>query len=163
MILHFDADAFFASVEQAADPKLRGRAIAVGGERRGVIASASYEARKMGSYRPMPTARGMKGRNHRSKSNAKIVTQSLNVKSCFSSLDSTLTIPAIIKAAVAQGMPAVAITDPNLHAAVPFSKPPPSGSRPSSARSWCDQKLLLAYVQNQTVMPIFAGYFQVMH
>ena len=57
MIVHLDADAFFASVEQAADPKLRGRAIAVGGERRGIIASASYEARKMGVYTPMPTAR----------------------------------------------------------------------------------------------------------
>lgn len=60
MILHFDADAFFASVEQAADPKLRGRPIAVGGERRGIIASASYEARKMGIYTPMPTARARK-------------------------------------------------------------------------------------------------------
>ncbi|MES2597440.1 MAG: DNA polymerase III subunit alpha [Verrucomicrobiota bacterium] len=60
MILHFDADAFFASVEQAADPKLRGRAIAVGGERRGIIASASYEARKLGIYTPMPTARAKK-------------------------------------------------------------------------------------------------------
>lgn len=60
MILHFDADAFFASVEQAADPKLRGRPIAVGGERRGIIASASYEARKMGIYTPMPTARAKK-------------------------------------------------------------------------------------------------------
>jgi error-prone DNA polymerase len=60
MILHFDADAFYASVEQAADPKLRGRPIAVGGERRGIIASASYEARKMGIYTPMPTARAKK-------------------------------------------------------------------------------------------------------
>ncbi len=60
MILHFDADAFFASVEQAADPRLRGRPIAVGGERRGIIASASYEARKMGIYTPMPTARAKK-------------------------------------------------------------------------------------------------------
>ncbi len=60
MILHFDADAFFASVEQAADPKLRGRPIAVGGERRGIIASASYEARRMGIYTPMPTARAKK-------------------------------------------------------------------------------------------------------
>ncbi|MFO1485537.1 MAG: DNA polymerase III subunit alpha [Verrucomicrobiaceae bacterium] len=60
MILHLDADAFFASAEQAADPKLRGRAIAVGGERRGIIASASYEARKMGIYTPMPTARAKK-------------------------------------------------------------------------------------------------------
>ena len=60
MILHFDADAFFASVEQAADTKLRGRPVAVGGERRGIIASASYEARKMGIYTPMPTARARK-------------------------------------------------------------------------------------------------------
>lgn len=60
MILHFDADAFFASVEQAADPKLRGRPIAVGGERRGIIASASYEARRMGIYTPMPTTRAKK-------------------------------------------------------------------------------------------------------
>jgi DNA polymerase-4 len=60
MIVHLDADAFFASVEQAADPKLRGKAIAVGGERRGIIASASYEARKLGVYTPMPTARARK-------------------------------------------------------------------------------------------------------
>ena len=60
MILHFDADAFFASVEQAADQKLRGRPVAVGGERRGIIASASYEARKLGIYTPMPTARAKK-------------------------------------------------------------------------------------------------------
>ena len=56
-IVHLDADAFFASVEQAADPRLRGRAIAVGGEKRGIIASASYEARKFGVYTPMPTVR----------------------------------------------------------------------------------------------------------
>ncbi len=54
-IIHLDADAFFASVEQATDPRLRGKAIAVGGEKRGIIASASYEARKFGIYTPMPT------------------------------------------------------------------------------------------------------------
>lgn len=59
-IVHLDADAFFASVEQAADPKLRGKPIAVGGEKRGIIASASYEARKFGVYTPMPTARARK-------------------------------------------------------------------------------------------------------
>ena len=59
-IVHLDADAFFASVEQAADQRLRGRPIAVGGERRGIIASASYEARKFGVYTPMPTARARK-------------------------------------------------------------------------------------------------------
>ena len=59
-IVHLDADAFFASVEQAADARLRGKPIAVGGERRGIIASASYEARKFGIYTPMPTARARK-------------------------------------------------------------------------------------------------------
>ncbi|MGA9779323.1 MAG: DNA polymerase IV [Limisphaerales bacterium] len=59
-IVHLDADAFFASVEQAADSRLRGRPIAVGGETRGIIASASYEARKFGIYTPMPTARARK-------------------------------------------------------------------------------------------------------
>src|SRR3974377_2132930 len=54
-IVHLDADAFFASVEQAADPRLRGKPMAVGGEKRGIIASASYEARQFGIYTPMPT------------------------------------------------------------------------------------------------------------
>ena len=40
-ILHLDADAFFASVEQSADTRLRGKPVAVGGEKRGIIASAS--------------------------------------------------------------------------------------------------------------------------
>jgi len=56
-IVHLDADAFFAAVEQAADPRLRGRPVAVGGEKRGIVASASYEARKFGIYTPMPTSR----------------------------------------------------------------------------------------------------------
>jgi DNA-directed DNA polymerase III PolC len=60
VIVHLDADAFFASVEQAADPRLRGKAMAVGGEKRGIIASASYEARKFGVYTPMPTVRAKK-------------------------------------------------------------------------------------------------------
>ena len=59
-IVHLDADAFFASVEQAADVRLRGKPMAVGGETRGIIASASYEARKFGIYTPMPTARARK-------------------------------------------------------------------------------------------------------
>ena len=59
-IVHLDADAFFASVEQAADTRLRGKPMAVGGESRGIIASASYEARKFGVYTPMPTARARK-------------------------------------------------------------------------------------------------------
>lgn len=59
-IVHLDADAFFAAVEQASDAKLRGKPVAVGGEKRGIIASASYEARKFGVYTPMPTARARK-------------------------------------------------------------------------------------------------------
>lgn len=59
-IVHLDADAFFAAVEQASDPRLRGKPVAVGGERRGVIASASYEARKFGVFTPMPTSRARK-------------------------------------------------------------------------------------------------------
>ncbi len=60
VVVHLDADAFFASVEQAADTKLRGKPVAVGGEKRGIIASASYEARQFGVYTPMPTARARK-------------------------------------------------------------------------------------------------------
>lgn len=59
-IVHLDADAFFAAVEQAADARLRGQPVAVGGERRGIIASASYEARQFGVYTPMPTVRARK-------------------------------------------------------------------------------------------------------
>ncbi len=57
MLLHIDADAFFASVEQAADSRLRGKPVGVGGEKRGVIASASYEARAFGITGAMPTAK----------------------------------------------------------------------------------------------------------
>ncbi|HEY3855142.1 MAG TPA: DNA polymerase III subunit alpha [Verrucomicrobiae bacterium] len=59
-IVHLDADAFFAAVEQASDAKLRGKPVAVGGEKRGIIASASYEARKFGVFTPMPTVRARK-------------------------------------------------------------------------------------------------------
>jgi DNA polymerase-4 len=54
-VVHLDADAFFVAVEQARDPSLRGKKVAVGGRERGIIASASYEARACGVYTPMPT------------------------------------------------------------------------------------------------------------
>jgi DNA polymerase-4 len=58
-IFHIDLDAFFVSVEQALNPELKGKPVIVGGdpERRGVVASASYEVRPFGIHAGMPSAR----------------------------------------------------------------------------------------------------------
>jgi DNA polymerase-4 len=53
-VVHWDGDSFFASIEQASDRRLRGRPVAVGGARRGVVVSASREARRYGVRAGMP-------------------------------------------------------------------------------------------------------------
>ncbi len=55
-IMHIDLDAFFVSVEQVLNPELKGKPVVVGGrpDRRGVVTSASYEARKFGLHAGMP-------------------------------------------------------------------------------------------------------------
>lgn len=55
-IMHIDMDAFYASIEMLDNPELRGKALIIGGGKRGVVSTASYEARKFGVRSAMPVS-----------------------------------------------------------------------------------------------------------
>lgn len=60
MIVHFDIDSFFVSVEMLRDPSLKGKPVIVGGSReRGIVTTCSYEARKFGVHSAMPMKTAM--------------------------------------------------------------------------------------------------------
>lgn len=60
-IIHIDMDAFYASVEQRDHPEFRGKPLIIGGDpnKRGVVATCSYEARKFGVHSAMPTRQSL--------------------------------------------------------------------------------------------------------
>lgn len=97
-ILHVDMDAFFASVEQLDDPALRGRCVAVGGGQRGVVAAASYEARKFGVRSAMPIFQARQRCPHliivppRRRRYAELSQQIMDILRCFSPLVEPLSI-----------------------------------------------------------------------